>query len=325
MPGGGTRSLPAVNYCSAMKILAVMVRYKVELSASQTAGGLSAALAGDPELGEAYRLLIWDNSPQPLANPRLPIPFEYRHSERNLGVSGAYNSAMAYALEQGAAWMLLLDQDSTITPEFLRAMLRHARELQADARVVAIVPTVKVRGITLSPKQYKFSRNCDYPAGQCGIAEGETVAINSGCMMRPTALEEVGGFSTDFWLDYSDIYVFHHFFKRGMRVWRAADVVLAHDMSIMDYDRLMTPWRYKNFSYAESAFHDLYRSRLERAVQMLRLLARTVKQRFKYRNPAFYRLTWEQLMYRIRVRREKRIARWHAEGRQRLENSGAQG
>ncbi len=308
-----------------MKVLAVVVRYNTALAESETVRGLVGALAADPALAAAYQLLIWDNSPKPLVEPHLPIPFTYRHSERNLGVSGAYNGAMEVALERGAAWMLLLDQDSEVTEGFLEAMLSHAREQAGDGRVAAIVPTVKVRGLTMSPKRQLFNRHCDYPAGECGIAEGETVAINSGCLMRPSALARIGGFSTDFWLDYSDVYVFHHFFEQGLRVWRAADVELEHEMSIMDYDRLMTPWRYRNFSYAETAFHDLYRSRLENLIQTARLFARAIKQRFKYRNPIFSRIAWEQFLYRVRVRREERLARWHAAGKRRVEGAGAQG
>ncbi len=297
-----------------MKILAVMVRYEMELAASETVQGLSAALAADEELCEAYRLLIWDNSPQPLIDPQLPVPFEYRRSERNLGVSGAYNGAMEYALEQGMEWMLLLDQDSEVTAEFLRILLRHARALHGDARIAAIAPTVKVGAFVASPREQLFNRSRPYPAGECGIAPGEAGACNSGCLIRTSALQEVGGFSTDFWLDYSDVYVFHQFFLRGKRVWRAADAELQHEMTMLDYDRLMSAWRYRNFSFAETAFLDLYRSRAERAVQHGRLLARAVKQKLKFKNPEFSRITWEQFFYRIRTPRRVRLARWKADG-----------
>jgi hypothetical protein len=78
----------------------------------------------------------------------------------------------------------------------------------------------------------------------------------------------------------------------------------------LDYDRLMTPWRYRNISYAETAFNDLYNGRLENACQTLRLLARTIKQRMKFDKPVFSQITWEQFLYRLCVSRKKRIARW---------------
>ncbi len=300
-----------------MQILAVAVRYNTPLEESETFRGLSEALSAHPDLARAYRLLIWDNSAEALSDPQLPIPFEYRHSERNLGVSGAYNSAMQYALDHGHTWMLLLDQDTTVTDGFLRTMLRHSRELEESNEIAAIVPTVRVRQLVMSPRQQLFNRDRPYPAGESGLASGEAFAINSGCVMRAASLQSVAGFSTDFWLDYSDKYVFHQFFLHSMMVWRAADTELEHDMSIMDYDRLMTPWRYRNFSSAESAFNDLYKGRLENATQTLRLLARAIKQRFKYQSPEFSRIAWEQFLHRVRVPRKERIERWHAEGKQR--------
>jgi GT2 family glycosyltransferase len=303
-----------------VKILAVVVRYQTPLSESPTLQGLCEALLSHPDLAPGYTVMIWDNSPEAIVNPHLSIPFLYRHSKVNLGVSGAYNGAMEYALEHGYPWMLLLDQDTKITHGFLVAMLRHSEDLLPRQEIAAIAPTVRAGRIVVSPHRQLFSlsgRSRKYPAGECGIAPGEAVAINSGCIMRVAHLRSVGGFSTDFWLDLSDNYVFHQFIVHGMKVWRAADVELEHDLSVVDYDRLMTPWRYRNLSYAETAFYDLYKGQIENAVQTLRLFARAIKQRMKYDNPEFSRIVWDQLMYRLRVPRAERIARWLTEGKKR--------
>ena len=296
-----------------MQILAVVVRYKMELRESATIAGLLDAFAEAPSLQDAYRVLVWDNTPEALESPELPFAFHYRHSARNLGTSGAYNGAMQFAQENGYPWMLLLDQDTTVTAEFLGVMAEHARLLLGRGEVAAIAPTVHVRNIVVSPKKQLFSRNRHYPSGECGIAGGEAIAINSGCIMRASSLRSIGGFSLEFWLDYSDLYVFHQFFRHGMKVWRATDAHLEHEMSIMDYDRLMTPWRYRNFSYAETAFHDLYKGRLENLIQTARVFARAIKQRFKYRNPEFSRIAWQQWKYRVSTTKKHRIRRWMAE------------
>jgi hypothetical protein len=85
----------------------------------------------------------------------------------------------------------------------------------------------------------------------------------------------------------------------------------------MDYDRLLTPSRYTNFAYAEAAFNDLYKGALENWVQNLRLLARAVRQRHKYQDPAFSRITLAQLFYRLRVSRPVRIQQWKSGNEQR--------
>ncbi len=306
-----------------MRVLAVVVRYKTAIADSETLQGFCRALADHPDLAEGYSLLIWDNSPEPLANPQLSIPFTYRHSGQNPGVSGAYNHAMQFALEHGHTWMLLLDQDSEITAGFLRTMLEHARALADKPEIAAVTPTVRVGTALASPRQQLFNKNRAYPAGESGIAEGEAIAINSGCLMRASALSDIGGFDLDFWLDYSDLYVFHQFYLAGKKVWRAADAELEHEMSIADMDRLMSPWRYRNFSFAESAFYDLYRSPLENLSLTVRLLARWVRQRRKYKNPEFARMSGEQFRNRVLLGRGERLERWRAQGEARRATNNA--
>lgn len=302
-----------------MKILAVMVRYQTPLSESPAFLGLCDAFSLRPDLARNYTVMIWDNSPEAIVNPGLSTPFLYRHSKVNLCVSGAYNGAMEYAVEHGYPWMLLLDQDTKITHKILNDMLPHCQALLPKEEIAAIAPIVRVGKRIISPVELRqlSSKGRNYPTGECGIASGEATAINSGCIIRVASLQAIGGFSIDFWLDYSDIYVFHQFFLKGMKVWRAADVELEHDLSIMDYDRLMTPWRCRNRSAAETAFTDLFQSKLENTVLTLRLFARAIKQRMKYANPEFSRIAWEQLIYRLRVSRKKRIARWLTEVKKR--------
>jgi GT2 family glycosyltransferase len=306
-----------------VKILAVMVRYQAPLEESSTLRGIRSEIRTDLDLACSYDVMIWDNSQQELEPAQLPPGVLYRHSATNLGVSGAYNAASRYARENGYCWMLLLDQDTELRPGFLRSMLRHGHDLEGQVEIAAIVPTVFVRGQVVSPRRQLFNRHRAYPLHESGIAPGESFAINSGCLLRVTALHEIGGFSSDFWLDYSDLYVFHQFYLHGKKVWRAADVQLEHDMSIMDYDRLMTAKRYRNFSLAESAFNDIYKGQMENAVQTARLFFRAIKQRRKYRNPEFAQIAWQQLLYRLRVPRTERIAQWLAASRSRSDNQAA--
>jgi hypothetical protein len=125
-----------------------------------------------------------------------------------------------------------------------------------------------------------------------------------------TDLLEIGGFSDAFWLDYSDWYVFHQFFLRKKLVWRAADIKLQHSMTVMDYDNLMTPSRYRNYIAAEGAFNDLYKGPLENAVQTLRLFVRAIRQRWRFKNPEFSRITWKYFLARFFAFRKTRLRRW---------------
>jgi GT2 family glycosyltransferase len=305
-----------------LKILAVIVRYNVPLAESQTLLGLNDVFQRWPDLSEDMGVLVWDNSPEPLIDPALPLSFEYRHSSRNEGVSGAYNQALSMARERGAQWMLLLDQDTSVTESYLRAMTAHSHHLATQTHIAAIVPVVRVGDLIVSPRQAFFNRHRPY-AGLSGIASGEGFAINSGCLIRVDALQGIGGFSSEFWLDYSDMYVFHQFFLHGLKIFRATDAELQHQMTMLDYDNLMAPWRYKNFIEAEGAFNDLYKSGLENAVQTLRLVVRALRQRMRYKNPQFSRTTVKHLIHRLTMRRTSRLRGWTEAQRKRREGSSA--
>lgn len=293
-----------------MQVLAVIVRYNTALSSSQTIDSLSRAFSENPEIMRSVRALIWDNSPAPLVHPQLPFPFSYFHSGQNVGMSGAFNSAAAQAQQENIPWLLLLDQDTVLPQDFFPGMLGYLRRLTEHPDVAAIVPTVLVGDFIVSPRRMLLNRHRAYPKGETGMAEGEAAAVNSGTLLRVSALLAIGGFSPDFWLDYSDWYVFHQLYRSGMRVWRAADITLQHSMTVMDYDNLMSLDRYRNLLGAEGAFNDLYKGRLENAMQTLRLAARLAKQRLKFKNPEFSRLTLRFLIERLFSSRTTRIQRW---------------
>ena len=293
------------------RVLAVVVLYSAArdgAAEAQTLRCLNVALTAQPELLESYRLLLWDNS-QEASQIKLGIPFEYHHAAGNDGVAGAYNGALDICIRQGYKWMLLLDDDTEISATYLAGMLQYRDACDADASVAAIAPLLQDGEFQLSPQRVLPHRAAPVEPGLPRAIDEECFAANSGVMLRAEALAAVGGYSLDFWLDYSDIYVFHQLYAAGRRVYFAADLRLQHSMTMLDYDGRMTVERYRNFLYAEQAFFDLYRSSAQNAVQLLRLFARVFRQR-AYRNKAFSGLTLSFLLQRILTSRAKRLRRW---------------
>ncbi len=302
----------------SVQILAVVIRYETPLADSPTVASLARAFAETPALLGSVQVLVWDNGPEPDDPSGLPFPVLYRHAAANAGIAGACNGALAVAEQRGIPWLLPLDQDTTLPPAFLTGMLANADALASRERIAAIVPDVFVGRHRMSPWRVLFNRHEPYPEGEAGIAPGEPAAVNSGSLLRVSALRAIGGYSEAFWLDYSDWYVYHQFFRKGLEVWRAAEVRVEHSMTVMDYDNLMSEWRYRNFLVAESAFNDLYKGRRENAVQTLRLLVRGLRQRQRFRNPLFSRLTWRHWVTRMVTTRGMRVRRWErlSSGRQ---------
>jgi hypothetical protein len=77
--------------------------------------------------GEPVRVIVVDNGSQP--NPRDSFrqwfpDVVFLRSEENLGVAGGYNIGLRYALEQEFDYILMLNNDTVVTPTFLRPLLQ---------------------------------------------------------------------------------------------------------------------------------------------------------------------------------------------------------
>jgi GT2 family glycosyltransferase len=297
-------------------ILMVVVLYRTAFDESKTLAGLTQAVEEDPTLLHIFDLLVWDNSPEPLQSATLPItrlPFScrYHHATHNEGVAGAYNGAARLAREQGATWLLLLDHDTSVTGDFLRGMRRHAEEARGDEAIAAIAPFLyagKHAGtFVVSPRLWRFARHVALPRPAAAYTERRLIfSANSGTLVRVSALEAIGGYSSRFWLDYSDIYVFQRFHERGFGVRIAGDLALEHEVAMLDYDARMSPARYATYLAAESDFLDLHRGWAERLLHLLRLAARAVRQR-RFADATFSRMTRQELWRRLRTRRRARL------------------
>lgn len=282
-----------------MNILAVVVRYKTPLDQSQTIISLADAFSSDPALLNSYQVLLYDNSPVPLEDPRLDFPFEYQVSHANLGVSGAYNYALVRAEALGCAWLLLLDQDTTVTADYLQRMLFHAAEVDSDQSIATVVPFVLSHQTLVSPRAFgSYIRNHQISRSNSGIYRRDAYAVNSGTLMRTDALRSVGGYSEEFWLDLSDVYIFQQLHRHGKCMY-IADFELAHSVASMDFDQQMSPARYRNFLAAENAYLATYRPPRVNFIQNLWLLARAARQFKRYKNKRFAWITLTFLAQRI--------------------------
>ncbi|MFL6427428.1 MAG: hypothetical protein ACJ71S_04235 [Acidobacteriaceae bacterium] len=291
------------------KILVVIVRYRTLLQDSETIQTLGACLADDPELARNFPILVWDNSPVGQSVAELPLEIEYRHSGENAGVSGAYNYAMELAEQRGIRWLLLLDQDTRLPNGFLAAMRTHASRLESEESIAAVAPTVLMRGLPVSPKiMSRWGGAQDPSPGFQGQVFEELIIMNSGMLLRVSALRRIGGYSMDFWLDFSDRYVCHRLAKLKYGAWLAGELRLEHDVSIMAGEGATSMARYENLMGAQDAYFSQYKSILRNAVFCQRLLRNALRERKVH--PERSRLLFSHLLRRVTVPKRRRLEEW---------------
>ena len=302
-------------------ILAVLVLYRCSLQESMTWKTLLSQM--DSKLAESiqFQLLICENgalSPES-ARTLLPAWAEYVGVRENHGLAWAYHLALMRAKERGAAWLLTLDQDTALPPDFLRRIAAPAKE-SGEMRVVAgrpigaVVPQLASEdGRVHSPVIASVRGERMVPRGYQGPGEGEVRAYNSAALVRVDALTRIGGYDRRFWLDYLDHATFHSMHRAGYGVWICGDLQLGHHLSLHDDRGRLSEQRFMNFSAAESAFRDLHASWVERILFTCGLFLRAINQRRRRDPEHFLRTTLSIVKARLFVPRAERLRRWEAE------------
>ncbi len=299
------------------RILIVVVLYKMHLTESHTIQGLLHSFTSYPELGDSFNVLIWDNSPTPLKNPQSLSPFIYRHSAENLGVSGAYNRAMKIAEEMGCQWLLLFDQDTAIPVDFLPRALNLGCKFLTQAAIAAVVPFLMEGDRVLSPLKVLFKRFKPLRRPFEGVYPGQVTAANSGALIRIDALQEIGGFCEDFWLDFSDVVMFHLLHQHGKQVYVAGDLLLKHKITVIDFENSVSPERYASMIAAEGAYWDTYGTIAQRAFHALRVFDRAIRHKRRFHNSAFAKIALGEFLRRFFLTRKQRLRRWKLQSLQR--------
>jgi GT2 family glycosyltransferase len=292
---------------SPSSILAVAVVYNCEFSQSHSVSSLFQVLNENPELAKHFSLVLYDNSPQPqtlalAAN----FPTHYVHDPSNGGLASAYNFALARAESEEREWLLLLDQDTSLTRDFLFELLEAANALHASPAVAAIVPKLLVNGTVHSPAIpfLQLMRRQFLPPispmdrNVVGVLQQRMCAYNSGSTFRVSALRSVGGFPPEFWLDYLDHAVFHALLARGYRVY-VMIATLVHESSYADIGS-MPIWRLHNVLLAQAIYVKRNGNFIDRLLYRIWLLRHSRNLRRSCKDPRIWKQAVRQaLLFRL--------------------------
>ena len=146
-----------------------------------------------------------------------PVPV-IRHRERE-GIARSLNIGLANALESGAQWLLTVDQDSDLPPQYINRLLATATSAHEAGLPVGVVAaeTVNIPGTDLGyPTRHE--------AGHLVTAE----IFQSGSLWNVAALAEIGGFNESFGLDAVDAAACLRLRERGYRIVLAAGSSFHH-------------------------------------------------------------------------------------------------
>lgn len=296
---------------SITRLLAVIVIYKRPLCESPSFRTLLEASALISGTSVSLGILIWDNTPEGQDPGHIPEGVQYEAAPNNPGLAQAYNRAVEIAQKEHYDWLITLDQDTALPSDFLMRVGVLAGEFESSPTIAAIVPHVIGDGRILSPFYFMGGAlPCRFPSGFVGVSEQATYAINSGAILRVSAVSQIGGYNPTFPLDISDINFFHQLHRFGKRVFVAGDILIHHEFSILKKHQRMNIERYQEMLFDECAFWDLNMKPLARLERMTRLAGRACKDLLNPEEVVFRRATIAELKRRLLTPRKQRIAEW---------------
>ena len=90
-------------------------------------------------LGIFRKIYVYDNSPSAFDVELLPASIEYHFMNSNSGLSIPYNMALKAAMDNGANFLCVMDQDSEFSGNDIEKILFYLEENNCDETSTAIV------------------------------------------------------------------------------------------------------------------------------------------------------------------------------------------
>jgi GT2 family glycosyltransferase len=281
-------------------VLAIVVVYRQRPGESTSLTTLEETLRRATTPSLRVSILVADNTPGGQRPGSLSDGIEYRPYPENPGLAVPYNEALATARDQGFDWLLTLDQDTQLPPDFLDSMVSCATLYAQDTCVAAVVPRIVDVGRPISPFRFVggfLPMVLTDPIA--GLAPLHASALNSASLLRVASLEAIGGYDLSFPLHNSDTRLYQRLDKAGYRLAVADGVIVPHELSILRREERISPERYRYMLSDERDFWDRHMGVLGRLERMIRLMGRAIRGHLHKENAAFQRITVKELQYRL--------------------------
>lgn len=140
--------------------------------------------------------------------------FIFLKNNANLGISKAYNKAVAYARELGVFWLYFFDDDANFDVAWLDVAKRSWLELEQRGVPVGL----------LAPIVSNDSRYLGSSVGMRGRYSTISSAITSGLFTNVDAFNLCGGYNPDYFVDWADLELCLRVRRSGRLVVRLNEV-----------------------------------------------------------------------------------------------------
>ena len=252
-----------------MIVTAVVVLYRPDRE--EFLASLSSYVRG---LDAVFVLDNSEESDAELVSELARFPNVHYHAfGRNTGLSQAYNEGIRLSRLKNADWILFMNQDSTFLSNPLERYLKVASDDVA----------------LLCPRYSTFKQKAVEGKGTTEVSFAQT----SGTFLSSKAIDEIGFFDENLFLEWVDVDYCMRLKKKGLRIFQVDDIVLDHRPGTPRTVRVL----WKKVTY--SSYSPLRKYYLVRGALYLRR---------KHHRPSLYAKARLKLWIKMYAFREKSLA-----------------
>jgi GT2 family glycosyltransferase len=191
-----------------------------------------------------YRVLVMDNASTDgsvdILRSRVP-DIEILVSHENLGYAAGNNVAIHHALQHGADYVLILNNDTLVAPSMLRLLLE---AIKRSPDIAMVGPTMYCT--TPMDKLFAAGSFVDWQRGdlchrgmfqspgvyvQCQDAEAVDFIVGCGVLVRREAIQAVGVYDPRYYLNFEDVEWAIRMKRHGYQILYVPQAVMWHKVS----------------------------------------------------------------------------------------------
>ncbi len=234
---------------SSPNILVVIVLYRVSLAESRAYQSWKATQAYWQKC--TPQLLLYNNGPAPLEveNPKHCLI----NAPMNQQLAGAYNQAWKMAQQEDIPWLMLFDQDTEFSAEYIQEVEQSLERYSVNCHIAMLLPRFFHQGKQQVPYTYCPRLFHEWKKNQLApqtLTNKCVFTFNSGIVLRRSAIDSLKGFSLRYPLDYQDADYLLRLYKKGYAAY-VMNICLQHDLSVWNYAQNMTAERYQTIIDAQ--------------------------------------------------------------------------
>ncbi len=215
-------------------VFIILVNYNGEADTIECIQSLNGILYDN------YRIVLVDNgSSKPISAAGKSF-FEKNchviYHDRNSGFAGGNNIGIQYAIKEGADLVLLLNNDTTVEPDFLNVLVEQYEKNKAAGAMGSRINyfdnknMIWYGGGYFEPKDGwgRHEKNREICVGRTGIVK--EVTFITGCLMLipKNTIEKIGLLDDSLFLYFEDVDYCCRITKAGMKMLYCEDAVIYH-------------------------------------------------------------------------------------------------